>query len=374
MKVLDFIKTEIPFVNYVWDSKEAQVHVLITTQETAGGGVEYTITFMGKQDYSGMGDTLKYISKQFDTEDDIRRGMVQSLKMGLMRYVAKTPVADQISISFAPEVAPTAVVDKWNNWVFSISLNGFFNGEKIRNFNRIYGTFSAKRITLDLKVNLSVNTSYYESNFKTEDRTITSILRSKSFYGLVVKSLNDHWPLGISASANSSTFNNIKFSFGTAPTIEYDLFPYSQSTRRQLRFLYSAGQEFSRYMEETIFDKTSENLFYEALSVTLELKQTWGSVTTNVEGSHYFHDVSKNRLQLYSELSLRLFKGLSFNLTSYVSLIHNQLSLPKGGASREDILLQRKQLATQYQYFATIGLSYTFGSIYSNVVNPRFGD
>jgi hypothetical protein len=43
------------------------------------------------------------------------------------------------------------------------------------------------------------------------------------------------------------------------------------------------------------------------------------------------------------------------------------------GASLEDVLLMRKQLATSYEYYFSIGLSYTFGSIYSNVVNPRFG-
>jgi len=50
------------------------------------------------------------------------------------------------------------------------------------------------------------------------------------------------------------------------------------------------------------------------------------------------------------------------------------LSLVKGGASREEILLKRKELATQFRYFTYFGLSYTFGSIYNNVVNPRFGN
>jgi hypothetical protein len=54
-------------------------------------------------------------------------------------------------------------------------------------------------------------------------------------------------------------------------------------------------------------------------------------------------------------------------------MIHDQLSLPKEDIATEEILLQRKQLATQYQYWASIGFSYTFGSIYNNIVNPRFG-
>ena len=35
--------------------------------------------------------------------------------------------------------------------------------------------------------------------------------------------------------------------------------------------------------------------------------------------------------------------------------------------------LRRKAQATSYNYSISVGLRYTFGSIYSNVVNPRFG-
>ena len=38
----------------------------------------------------------------------------------------------------------------------------------------------------------------------------------------------------------------------------------------------------------------------------------------------------------------------------------------------EEILLQRRQVSTSYSYFAGVGITYTFGSIFNNVVNPRF--
>jgi hypothetical protein len=58
---------------------------------------------------------------------------------------------------------------------------------------------------------------------------------------------------------------------------------------------------------------------------------------------------------------------------SMAYMIHDQISLKKGQASLESVLLRRTMLETNYQYYFSIGLSYTFGSIYSNVVNPRFG-
>ena len=55
-------------------------------------------------------------------------------------------------------------------------------------------------------------------------------------------------------------------------------------------------------------------------------------------------------------------------------MIHDQLSLPKESVATEEILLQRQELATQYEYRLEAGFSYTFGEIYNNVVNPRFSD
>jgi len=53
-------------------------------------------------------------------------------------------------------------------------------------------------------------------------------------------------------------------------------------------------------------------------------------------------------------------------------MIHDQLSLPAGGATQEEILLHRQELETAYSYWGSMGISYTFGSIYNNIVNPRF--
>lgn len=54
-------------------------------------------------------------------------------------------------------------------------------------------------------------------------------------------------------------------------------------------------------------------------------------------------------------------------------MVRDQLSLSNEGATEEEVLLHRKEIATDYDYRFSIGFRYTFGSIYSNVVNPRFG-
>jgi hypothetical protein len=370
---IDFIRTEITFVNYVWDRKEAQVHVLITTQRTASGGVEYTLTFIGQREYEGVQDVLKFYSKKNDTEDDIRRGIVRVLKMGLMSYVAKTPLGEHVEISFKEKVKPTAAKDKWNFWVFSASIDGYFSGEQSRTTESIYGSFSANRTTPDWKISTSVSASYDESDITIGNEKSFSYSDSKYFSSLIVKSITDHWSIGGYLSASSDTYSNTKFFIMPAPAVEYNFFPYSQSTRRQLRFLYRLGYSYYDYLEETIYNKNRESLLKETLSITLELKERWGTISTTLSGSNYFYDFRKNQLQIYSELSLRLFKGLSLSLWGSYAAIHDQLSLAKGELTDAQIFLRRKELATTYRYYMMIGFSYTFGSVFSNVVNPRFG-
>jgi len=370
---IEYIKTEITFVNYVRDRKEAQVHVLITIQSTGGGGREYTLTFLGQLDLAGQDDILRYYSNKTDTDDEIRQGLVQTLKVGLMRYVAKAPISRRIAISLMDQVKPTSVIDKWNFWVFSLSARGYFNGQTSIIYNSFSGSFSANRVTPELKIRSSVRAGHYYNRYDIDGQALESTLSTQSFSGLAVKSMGEHWSAGGYLSLISSSYSNIQFAVNPAPAVEFNLFPYSQSTRRQLRFLYRLNFNSVRYREETIYLKTKENLWSEDLSVALELKEKWGTISTSLEGAHYFHDFHKYHLEMYGEISLRLYKGLSFEVYGSAARIHDQLSLPKQGASYEDILLMRKQLATSYQYFFSVGLSYTFGSIYSNVVNPRFG-
>lgn len=54
------------------------------------------------------------------------------------------------------------------------------------------------------------------------------------------------------------------------------------------------------------------------------------------------------------------------------SVPRDQIYLARGKLSDENTLLRRRQLASKYSYHGGVGLSYTFGSIFNNVVMPRF--
>lgn len=367
---IGFLREEIKFVNHVQDINEAQVLVLITKQDAETGGTQYTFSFKGQKEFQGDDDTLKYLAT---TEEETQKGLAETLKLGLMRYVGKTPISKEISIRLLDTVKPTSVDDKWNFWVFSLSVNSFMNGQSLIKSENFFGNISANRVTEEIKIRMSLRASHNKSTFTFGDEDIESLTNSQGFDGLIVKSISDHWSVGAYFAANSSTFGNTKYSINTSPAIEFNLFPNSEFTKRELRLLYRLGFYAVKYREETIYEKTQDKLLGQALTASLEIKQKWGNLNASLTGSHYFHDFSKNRLRLNADLSLRLLKRFNFNIDASYSIIHDQLSLPRGGATRDELLLRQIELETTYNYRFSVGLSYTFGSIYSKVVNPRFG-
>lgn len=374
MVATSYIKKEIPYINYVRDMKVADVYIISTQENTGSGGSVTTFFIVGQQKYEGMKDTLKCNISPDETYDIQRAKEVKTLKIGLMRYVAKTPLAQFMNISFSQPLSETVSSDKWNSWVFTGSFNGYLNGRKTYNSNYLSGNISGSRITEDWKINL--NARYYVDNSKyiIGEDIVKSSSDSKYLTALIVKSLSDHWSFGGSTSLGSSSYSNKKLYYNLMPGIEYDLFPYSESTRRQLRILYSAGISLVHYTDSTIYDRIKENLWLHTLSASYEVVQKWGSIDFTLGYSNYLHDWSKNNLSINGYLSLRVAKGLNVNFGGGASLIHDQLSLVKQDLTYDEILLQRKEIASQYEYYTSFGFTYTFGSIYNNVVNPRFGN
>ncbi len=141
-----------------------------------------------------------------------------------------------------------------------------------------------------------------------------------------------------------------------------------------MRFLYGVGPSIRQYNDTTIYDVLEETLVLQQLQVAYQVQEKWGSINVALEGSNFFHDFSKNRIELNGHVSIRIIKGLSVRLGGAAARVNDQLSLVKGEASEADILLQLQELQTSYSLEGELSITYTFGSIYNNIVNPRFGN
>lgn len=371
---MDYIRRDIPYVNYVRDVKEADLYIRESRQVTGSGGREYTYFFIGQERFENKNDTLIFSTGPNDTDEETRKGRTNMMKMGLMRYVAQTPAYQEVNISHSTESVTEEVTDKWNNWVFEIETSPEFESEESFKEFSIRNSFEVNRITKDWKIEVEFDHRLSRTKYTYDDETFIKNKTAVELENLIVKSLGQHWSAGGRVDLLTSTFSNIEFLADIFPSVEYNLFPYSESTHRQLRFLYGIGTSLNLYNDTTIYGKTKENLFQHQLQVAYEIQEKWGSINVSLEGSNYLHDFSKNRLELGGFIEVRLLKGLSLQVYGGVARIHDQLSLVKGELSEADILLQLQELATAYSVDGGIELTYTFGSIFNNVVNPRFGN
>jgi hypothetical protein len=381
----DFLRTEITWVNWVRDREAADVHALVSTQQTGGGGTEYTLSLIGRRRFAGRADTLRYYASGTSTPDEARHGLAHLLELRLASYAAATPMAGRLSVTYEAPSAPgtAAIHDPWNAWVFTINGGGFLNGQQQVHSAQLNMSLGANRTTPHWKHDFNVYENYSQDVFKdvpvfdtlgnqigTQD--VRSISRGYGGSLLVVKSLGPHWSVGVQGSVNHSTFGNIDLGLSFGPALEYDIFPYTESTRRQLTLQYGISPQYYRYIDTTIFGKTRETLGSQNLTTALSVTQPWGSASVSLTASQYLQDFHQNRLVLFGGMNLRLLKGLSLNVSGDVERIHDQRALPEAGATPDEILLRRRELATSYSYFTFINLQYRFGSTLNNTVNPRF--
>lgn len=370
-----FVRQELPFVSFVRDPLQADVHILVTESNTGGGGEKFFLNFIGRNDFAGTDFEYTISTLQSDTDDDIRRALLKMLKVGIIQYYSKTESINSIDIIMEDRKGRRAdemIVDRWNKWVFNIRAGGTLDKEESQNSYYLSTSAGAAKITEEWKTDFNIYYAVDQEKYFDDDTTIIDRQDQVEYSGYFVKSLTEKWSAGIFSTYTSRNYINTRHNKGLAAGVEYNFFPWSECNRRVFALQYYIGANYVDYYEKTIYDKMSETLFSEGLEINLDLIQPWGEVEVGLVGRHYFHDFSKTRLTLESDLSVRLTKNLSVFSELRSEIIHDQLYLPSGDASRDDILLRRRKLATTYELRIELGLRFTFGSIFNTVVNERF--
>ena len=373
----NYLRTELSWVNYVRDRTAAQVHVIATALGTGSGGLEVKLAFIGVGPFIGMDNEVKYNTERGASSDELRREFTRVLKLGLVQYMLGTRFGKDLAVTYtaSPNAAPPRHArDPWNFWVFSVGMSGGLSGQSQSNSRSGSGSLYASRTTAEWKFRANANGSASRNSYQLNDTT-TYIALSHSYSGgsVLVRSITDHLSVGGGFGVSSSTTNNLDLSLRVAPTVEYDFFKYDQYTRKRLVLSYSVGLDRYHYTDTTIYNQTRETRADNQLSFSYATTQPWGSANAGISGSAYLSNPSQNRLSVYTSMSVRVARGLSVSYSFSYSRVRDQISLAKASASDAEILLQLRQLATSYTYGGSFSMSYTFGSLFNNVVNPRFG-
>lgn len=371
----EYIKQNLSNIEFVRDQNFADVHLFFTTQRNGSGGRKYEIDFIGKNEFKELIDKIDFSTNTDMTSDDVRKETLKHIKLGLVRYWMKNGDIDLISLNIVDNSSKEDVKqekDPWNNWVFRIGANGWFNGQESSKSSNLNFNISAKRVTDKNKFSFRAGYSENKSTFSYGGSEIVSLNNSKYINISDIISISDHWSAGVFSNLGSSVYSNRDFYWSIKPAIEYNFFKYSESAKKQLTLSYRNGIVSNNYIEKTIFGLDDETLWEHELSLGGSVNQKWGNINGEASFEQYLHDTTLNSLTFYLGTSVRLFKGFNFNASGRYSLTRNQIELPAGDVSLEELLLQQQQLASGYNYYFNIGLSYSFGSIYNTVVNPRF--
>ena len=368
------------------DRIASDVHVLLTSQQLGSGGQQYQMIFFGQQNFkSGIADTLLCNTPPNATESEIRDLQVQYIKVGLLPYIVKKGYLNDVALGMKQSVTDSTkrettsnqnTKDKWNYWVYRINTNGNFSADQNYKSNRFNINLSANRVTDKWKLNARLNANRSNSVFTYDDGmgNIEKIKVNNSgwnAYHRLVKSVGQHWSAGYEVRAYNSVFSNMKMGVIVGPTIEYAVFPYKDVTTKFFTFQYGVNLLSNNYLDTTIYLKKKETLAYQYLNANLSFNQKWGNFSTGINYLVYLHDLKVNNLNISIDASVRITGGLSFNMYAFGGLVHDQVYLPKGNASINDVLARRRQLASDFNFYTGFGISYRFGSILNNFVNPR---
>lgn len=373
----DYVRTEMKMVEFVRDRFQSDVHVQVNTQFSSAGGEQNQISFWGQQQFQNLNDTISYYNDPTFTDDDRRKQLVKYLKLGLVRFIAKTEAGKDLEITYAKKedsskAKSTSSKDPWNYWVFQFGANGNFNGNENYRSSSFYGYVNADRETEIWKINFYLSFDKNNQTIKQDSSESKFVTRNYNGGLQVARSINQHWSYGLSASYQNSLYSNMKAGFTIKPKLEYSIFSYPKFNSQRLIFQYMLGPVFNNYFDTTIYFKTKETQLQQSINLIASFTKPWGSVNIGVFWSNYFDDFSKNDLFFNGAVSWRIVKGLNFGIYGNYGLVHDQVSLRKGQATRDEILVRNRELHSSYDYGVGMGFSYRFGSISNSIVNPRF--
>lgn len=377
----NFLITELPYVLWTQDRLDADIHALITTISTAAGGSAYTFTLLGRGIFIAKVDTLHATIAPNSTDDMRRREVARVLKLGLVPYAIRVSDSSPFSLRYdAPinvtGIGPLQVIeDSWDFWVYRIRVNGSGNAESLNSSYQLNGSVNVSRTTEALKLSFSANEEYRASTFTLSDSSKqTYILRSTDVSARAVRSISEHWSVGTRLTAGRSDFRNMESAAGLDLSAEYNYFPWRDATSRQLIAAIAIGGRYTDYKEVTIYGLTTEMRPIARAILAGESRQQWGSLDGAMRYTQYLHDAMTYNLSFNGRAQVRLSRGLALELRGDAAKVNDQLYLRRGGASDNEVLTRQRALATNYRLGGSVGLTFTFGSIYNSIVNPRLDE
>ena len=369
----DFIKQNTLVFDYVRDRTLSDIEVFVFEISNAGGGRKYSFEYKGKNAFQNMDNEISTNITSNLTFVEAREKLLNTYKLGMVYFLQNTSFQNQLEVTFYDDKnKPEELsLDQWKNWVFEVSGSFNLENEKSIREEEYNLGLEVDRVTEMWRIRSDFGMLRSVKFFSGDEESYNSERKRTFFSGSIVKSLSNHFSTGVFGYYLSDTFRNYRSFFNFSPALEYNLFPYSEVLTREITLAYKIGYNFYEYFEKTIYGFLNQEMFNQSLTLNLRYREKWGSIYSYLVASQFLDQPDQNRLTLNNNINLRIIRGLSLRISGNFQLIRDQINLPQGEASIEDLLLRQRQISTNFQNRISLGLSYTFGSIFNNIVNTR---
>lgn len=369
----DFIKQNTLVFDYVRDRTLSDIEVFVFEISNAGGGRKYSFEYKGKNAFQNMGNEISTNIPSNLTFVEAREKLLNTYKLGMVYFLQNTSFQNQLEVTFYDDKnKPEELsLDQWKNWVFEVSGSFNLENEKSIREEEYNLGLEVDRVTEIWRIRSDFGMLRSVKFFSGDEESYNSERKRTFFSGSIVKSLSNHFSTGVFGYYLNDTFRNYRSFFNFSPALEYNLFPYSEVLTREITLAYKIGYNFYEYFEKTIYGFLNQEMFNQSLTLNLRYREKWGSIYSYLVASQFLDQPDQNRLTLNNSINLRIIRGLSLRISGNFQLIRDQINLPQGEASIEDLLLRQRQISTNFQNRISLGLSYTFGSIFNNIVNTR---
>lgn len=152
---MTYLMQEMNYLNFVRNTDDADVYVMVTTQTTGGGGTGYTLKFTGQNQYEHIYNSIGFSILSTSTTAETRQQLADNLSLGLASFwsqLARTEFQlkkDKVAGLIVDTLETNDVEEKdaWNNWVFQLGVSGYMQGQKTSESSSYSANFSSKQVT-----------------------------------------------------------------------------------------------------------------------------------------------------------------------------------------------------------------------------------
>ena len=102
-----FLKQNLGNVQFVRDQAQGDVHLFFLAQGTGSGGRRYDVDFIGKNSFKAINYKLSFTTNSNMTGDDVRKRILEYIKLGLVRFWIEKGTLEGVSVS-----APTPEIEE----------------------------------------------------------------------------------------------------------------------------------------------------------------------------------------------------------------------------------------------------------------------